>query len=268
MTGTFLATWTKLRRPALLGGTYAAVAAITALVTALTYLTLDGSGEAPAGPPGSGLGSATVESLSTSAGLLTGLSSAVTIFGVVALCVAASTFAGEFTTGTLRNLLIRQPRRGRLLAGMWAAVVTFVAGAVLVAAVVAGGTALLLAGGQGVDTSAWSTADGLGDSARTVGLAVLAVGGYATFGAALGVLLRAPVLAVAVGVAWLLPLETILTGVLDGADRWLPGQLLSAVAADGTSAVTLAAALVTAGAYLAVAAGAGAATFVRRDVTA
>lgn len=267
MYGSFLAAWTKLRRPALLWGTYAATAAVTALVTTLTFVFAEATPAATDGPPRPG-GGATVESLSQASGLLAGLSGGVSLFGIIALCVAAAAVAGEYTTGTLRNMLIRQPHRSRWLAGTWAAIVTFTVGSVLVAAVVAAGLASALASGQGVDTATWFTADGLTDSLRTVGEVALAAAGYATLGGALGILMRASIPAVAVGFGWLFLVETIIAGTVDGSARWLPGQLLSAIASNGTAEVTLAAALVTAGGYLLVSAGAAATSFVRRDVTA
>ncbi len=266
MPATVLALWTKLRRPTLVGGTYGAIALVSVLVTALVFLT---AGESFAAAPGApGPGATSLEALAEPSGLLAGLTASVTLLGVIALSVAAATFAGEYTTGTLRNLLIRQPRRARLLGGMWGAVAAFTLGAVVVATIVSAGTAVALAGGQGVDTAAWFTADGLAESLSSVALVGAAVVGFATFGAVLGVLLRGPVLAVALGIAWLLPVETILVGTLDGAARWLPGQLLSAVAMNGTADVTAAAAAATVGAYLLAAAAGTTAVFVRRDVTA
>jgi len=264
MTGTFLATWTKLRRPALLWGTYAAIASLTALITTLVF-TQAGDGSGQADGPAEGI---TLAMLSLPEGFLQGLSTGTQLFGVVAFCVAAAAFAGEYTTGTLRNMLIRQPGRLRLLAGTWAAVVTFTVIGVLIAGVVAGGTALALSGSQGIDTASWFTADGWQTSLRTLGEVTLAGVGYATLGSALGVLLRASVLAVSIGLAWLMVIELILSETVDGADRWLPGQLLSAVAQNGTETVTLTAALVTLGGYLLASGAVAAGSFVRRDVTA
>ncbi len=274
MIGTFLAGWTKLRRPALLWGTYGATAAVTALVTTLVVTFAEPAASVVAdqgpggGPPGPAGLATTTESLAAASGLLEGLSAAVGVFGIIALCVAAATFAGEFTTGTLRNLLVREPRRLRLLVGTWAAVATFTVGAVLVAAVVAAGLSSLLAGGQGIDTDLWYTGHGLVGSLETVGQVALSAVGYATLGAALGVLLRTPIPAVAIGIGWLFLVETIVVGTVDGSNEWLPGQLLSAVASGGTETVTLVAALLTVGAYLVVSTGAAATSFVRRDVTA
>ena len=131
--------------------------------------------------------------LAGSGGLLTGMTSAVNLLGVLALSVAAGTMAGDHANGTLRNLLIRQPRRLRLLGGSWAALVSFALGAVLVSAVVAGGVALALAGREGTDSSVWFTAPGWTATAKALAETAGAVAGYATLGAALGVLLRAPV---------------------------------------------------------------------------
>jgi len=267
----FLASWTKLRRPALLWGTYGALALLSALITMLIFVNAGVAAATPRGGPGGGppgQGSATLATLAGSSGLLTGLSSSVMLIGVVALCVAASQIAGEYTQGTLRTLLIRRPQRLQLLGGTWAALVTFMAGAVVVAAVVSGAVAIIAAQARGIDTTAWFTGDGPSSSLRTLGESALAIAGYTTLGAALGSILRAPVVAVAVAIGWLLPIEGILSSVIDGSDRWLPGSLLTAVAAGGTATVALGAALVTTAAYLAVAMGTAGFLFKRRDVTA
>jgi hypothetical protein len=68
-------------------------------------------------------------------------------------------------------------------------------------------------------------------------------------------------------VAWLLEIEQVLAAFFDGAGRWLPGQLLSAVASGGTANVGLAAAAAIV-VYFAAGAARTAGTFVRRDMTA
>ena len=148
----FLASWTKLRRTALLWGTYGALAILSALITTLIFMNagqtaVTATQGGPGGPPGQG--TTTLATLAGSNGLLTGLSSSVMLIGVVALCVAASQMAGEYTQGTLRTLLIRRPQRLQLLGGTWAALVTFMTGAVAVAAVASGATALVAAQAKG-----------------------------------------------------------------------------------------------------------------------
>ena len=110
--------------------------------------------------------------------------------------------------------------------------------------------------------------DGRISALQTLGEIAVAIAGYTTLGAALGSILRAPVVAVAVAIGWLLPIEQILGSVIDGSDRWLPGSLLTTIASGGTATVALGAALVTTATYLAVAMGAAGVLFKRRDVTA
>ena len=59
--------------------------------------------------------------------------------------------------------------------------------------------------------------------------------GYGVLGTALAVILRSPAVAITIGVAYALPGEAIISALWDNGDRWLPGQLLSAVAHGGTT---------------------------------
>lgn len=251
-----------LRRRALLWGAYGAVGLITALITVVTFATASGTGALPAGPGAQG---ASVADLQSSTGMLSGLSSAVSILGVIALCVAAAHLAGMFASGTIRNSLVRSPGRVTLVAGKAAALSIFLLGAVLVATLAGLVSAYASAPMADIDTSAWTSSPG--DLIEGVGYVALAVLGYGLIGTCLGLAVRTPVPAVAIGIGWLLPIETILRGTVDGSARWLPGQLLSAVASGGTDDVALGMALVTLTAYLVIALTASTIWFVRRDVT-
>ena len=74
-----------------------------------------------------------------------------------------------------------------------------------------------------------------------------------------------PAPAAVVGFVYLLPFEGIFSAVVKGSERWLPGQVLSAVSEGGTGSVTFSHALAMATAYTVIAA---AALFAQRDVTA
>lgn len=268
MTGMFLGLWTRLSKRSLLAWTYGAIALAAALITTVVTASATDGESATAGmpgPPGVGL---TPAELTAAGGQLLGLSNSVTLLGIVAVVVAAGQMAGEHSTGTLRNLLIRQPRRWRLLIGWWAGLVVFMAGAVAVAAVLSAVVAQLAATGRGFDTNEWYSRDGLLASAETTALVAAAITGYATIGMILGIVLRAPIPAIAVGVGWLLALELALAQFVDGLDRWLPGQLLGAVAGGGTDSLDLGPSALTIVAYLVVGAVASAVLFSRRDVTA
>jgi len=81
-------------------------------------------------------------------------------------------------------------------------------------------------------------------------------------------LLRSSVIAIAAGLALLLPIETILTDAVPGTVRWLPGQLLEAIAQGGSTGAPFEAAVITVSAYLAGAVAITMLIFLRRDVTA
>jgi ABC-2 type transport system permease protein len=260
--GMFLATWIGLRRPAVLVSTYLSTAAITAVVMVLTLAFADQS----SGPQAAnGIGRTPTE-LASPAGGSAGMSISVFGFGIILFCVAAASYGGYWTTGTLQGLLVRQPRRARFLVGTWAALVSFAAGAVVVATLASLVVGRLLASRYGIAAGAWFTLAGARATLLAIGRGLLACVGYQTLGAALGVLLRRPVPAVAIGFGWLFIIESLVPQAAPGAYRWLPGQVLGALAAGGSAAVSFPAAAVTATVYLAAAVTAAAVSFTRGDV--
>lgn len=104
---------------------------------------------------------------------------------------------------------MRQPGRLRLLAGKWLALLGLVGATGLVATVAAVVAALAVAPSQGIDTADWTTSSGFADMASAAGNTALAMAGYGTVGVALAILLRTPVAANGVGLAWLIPGEAI-----------------------------------------------------------
>jgi hypothetical protein len=84
----------------------------------------------------------------------------------------------------------------------------------------------------------WTTSAGLSDLGRSILHIYLAAIGYGVLGTTLAILLRSPAVAIAVGVAYTLPGEAIVSSVCEGGERWLPAQLLSALAPGGTSSIS------------------------------
>jgi ABC-2 type transport system permease protein len=258
----FASEWIKLRRRRLLLGTYLALAAVAVLGTVVTFVT---AGQAVGGPgPGS---STSIATLASSKGLSDGLEASITFLGIVAFAVAAAQLAIEFSLGTLRALLVRQSRRPILLGGKFLAVVSFMLGGLVIATAASIGTALIMAHVKGIPTSAWISANGLsllGNGFANIALAMI---GYAILGMTLAVLLRSPIVTVIVGIVFLLIVEQILSGTITESARWLPGQVLSAVAQGGTGTVGYAGALGVSFGYIGGAAIAGTLVFCRRDVS-
>lgn len=260
----FRSTWITLRRRGLLLGTLGAGAAFALLATGTTILN---ASTTPAATVGPGTQTTTIGSLGAADGSVIGLGNATQFLGVIAVAVAALVIGNAYQHGTLRTLLAREPHRLRLLGGMWLAIVSLVAIAALIAAVVSIATAFALAPGKGIDTGAWTSSAGVGYLTAAGPQMMLALAGYATFGAALAVITRSSTIAIAIGIAWLLPVEAMLTGTLDSAGDALPGQLLEAVAKGGTASIALGAGIAGGLAWALCASGAAGWLFRTRDVT-
>jgi ABC-type transport system involved in multi-copper enzyme maturation permease subunit len=261
----FASEWLKLRRRTFLLGTLGGIIAVEVLVTVLIFATarthLSSSG--PGGPGGS----TTLAQLASANGMTLSLGQSVTLLGVVALCVAAAQLASEYTQGTLRILLVRQPNRLVLLGGKCLGIFSFVALSVVAATITSIVMSFVMAGVRGIATDSWLSIEGASAAATSFGNVLLAVIGYAAIGIFLAALFRSPVIAIAIGIAYLLPVDAIIAGTVSGTSKYLPGQILRSIAQGGTSSVSYRWGIV-AGLVLLGALGLfSARTFSRRDVT-
>jgi ABC-2 type transport system permease protein len=262
MLRSFRSEWIKLRRPGMILGGAGTIIGFAILTVVLT-LTTASSTPTDQGPGGQSL---TLAQLATADGLASILASAATFIGVIALSLFAISIASEYSQGTLRNLLVRQPRRVRLLAGKLLALASFTTIAVLVAGVAAVTVALLVAPAQDISTSAWFTSAGWTALGAGLGNLLLATLGWGLLGTVLALVLRAPAAAVGVGLAYALPGELLVTAAWADGARWLPGQLLDTLAQGGTAAVTYGWAGLLLALYAVVAVVAATTLFTRRDV--
>jgi ABC-2 type transport system permease protein len=253
----FASEWTKLRRRTLFLSTFLGLAAAASLFVVLMF--------SQASPNG---GIVTLHQLAKPDGLVIGVARAAMLLGVVAFGIAASQVASEYSLGTLRQLLVRQPRRAVLLAGKMLGVITFLVLALCFAAVVALIVAVVAAHSRGVPTSAWFTGTGLRDLFRELGDLALATIGYSVLGMALGQFVRSAVFAVIVGFAWLIAVENIITRIVPSTQQWLPGASILAVASGGAEGVGYSHGLILGAVYLVVAIAAAMMVFLRSDVTA
>jgi ABC-2 type transport system permease protein len=258
----FFAEWRKLRRPSLFIGTMVAVMGTSALVTSLLFLLIDSRrGNAREGQM---INRAALE---LPHGLSIGFSSSAGLLGLVALCIFASQTAQEYTHGTLRNLLVRQPRRLTLLLGKFLAMCLFALISVILSAIVSITLAFALSGRAKVVTHAWSTSDARIGVLHTFVNVLISVIAFGTVGMILGLLLRSPISAISIGVAWLLVVENIIAATVKNSGKWMPGQLMNTVAAGGDITATYSHALLVLLAYLAVGVLVASVLFRRRDVT-
>jgi ABC-2 type transport system permease protein len=251
----------KLRRPTLFFGTMGAALFFTGLITSFIYLMIDS-------PQGNGDRGRTIgrEVLGLAGGSVNGFSSVGGFLGIIALCVFAAQTAQEYTYGTLRNLLIRQPSRMKILIGKFISMKLFAIAMITIAAVVSVAISYILAPGAKVNTDLWFTPDGLEAIFTTFINVTISVVAFGIVGMVLGLLLRSPISAISFGVLWLLIVENLLIAVKNSLQSWLPGAQLSAIASGGVVDLSYKHALTVGGLYVAVGAIVASVLFVRRDV--
>ena len=255
------AEWRKLRRPTLFLGTIGSALFFTGLFTSLLFILIDSprGNSDPANP-------ISREMLSSAAGSVIGFSSVGGLLGIIAYCVFAAQTAQEYTYGTLRNLLVRQHGRVRLLAGKLISMKLFAIAMVLISGVVSLAISYFLAPSADVKTDAWFTSDGRIEILQAFINVSISVIGFGIFGMIMGLLLRSPISSIAIGVLWILIIENLLGAVRSSTLEWLPGSQLNAIALGGTPQVSYMAGMTLAGLYIAVGGLVAAVLFSRRDV--
>ena len=161
---------------------------------------------------------------------------------------------------------MRQPRRSQFLCGKFLALAAFIGLAVVLEIVVSSAVAFALAPGRGISTGAWTSSTGINDMLQATLHVFLASVGFGMIGAAAGVWLRSPGVAIGAAVAYVVAIEGIIVAaVWSNGDRWLPGQLLSALARGGSTDASYDHALVTLAVYMVLIAAGTLAVFSRRD---
>ena len=211
----------KFRRWSVLAGT----GAMLAVSTFIAYLTFHQIASGATGKEMTGL----IAAFHTPQGLVAVIGQARSLIIAIALIMVAANLAAEWTQGTLRNLLVREPHRLRWLAGKMLAVVLFVLLSMLLTLIVSGAFILLLAQGQGIQTAAWTSAEGLRVFGEFLGNEVLGLIGISALGMLIAVLTRSVVAAVGIALAYVLVLEGIIAVVAPQVSQWLPGRVFNTI---------------------------------------
>ena len=257
----FFAEWRKLRRPTLFLGTFAAALFFNALITSFVYLMID----SPQGNADRGR-SVGRDVLGLASGSVYGFASIGGLLGIIALCVFAAQSAQEYTYGTLRNLLVRQPRRLVLLMGKYAAMKTFALILTLVNAVVSIAISVYLSDRAKVSTDLWFTSDGWSSIAHTLVNVYISIIFYAIIGIALGILLRSPISAISIALVWILIIENLIGAVKPVTLDWMPGNQFATIAQGGTPLISYSHALTLGTSYVLLAFLVSSFLFAKRDV--
>ena len=258
MIRSYASEWIRFRKTARAG--ISVMVVFAALVSVMVFL-----GNEEMGPGGEGHGGpfGSAPDLAAADGAVAALAAAASLIGVVSLALFALSVARDFEFGTIRNLLVGQPRRAVLLSGKLLAVASYVVIGVLAAGVLAALLAVGLAPGQDISTAAWT----VGAALATVGTTALAAVLYGHVGAVLAMVTRSAAISITVGVAYLLIVENLLGLVWDGAGDWLPAGVFSAIAAGGTGSMSFEKSVVLAVGYGILGLIVMYLVFMRRDVT-
>jgi ABC-type transport system involved in multi-copper enzyme maturation permease subunit len=165
----------------------------------------------------------------TPQGLVAIIGQARSLIVAIALILVSANLATEWTQGTLRNLLVREPHRLRWLAGKMLAVVLFVLLSMLLTLLISSIFILILAQGQGIQTTAWTSAEGLRIGLSFLGNEVLCLIGFSALGMLIAVLTRSVVAAVGISLAYILVFEGIIGVVAPQATHWFPGRVFNTI---------------------------------------
>ncbi len=255
---------TRLGQPRLLVGWFGLMALFAMLVNTVMVSFVSGGGSLPPGAPG--VAFPTLAELESPAGLVAGLAAASNMFGIVTLSFWAVATAGDYSSGLIRLLVAAEPRRWPLLAGKVAALLVVTAAATTVAAIVNVLAVTPMAVPAGISTAAWGT-----DLVEVVGGAwlnlYLSTCVWGVFGLVIAVIARSAAVAISIGVAYVLVVESLIKMVGDAPSDWLPGSTINAVAEGGTAAIAYGTALALAVAYVTLGLVIAGLVFIRRDVT-
>lgn len=227
--------WAKLLRPGQIAGSWGTMVGFAVLLSILLLANaqeIDEVEPTTQGPP-----TIPIALMEQADGAVFAFQANGQLLGIIALVIAAANVATEYTAGTLKALLVREPRRPILFAGKMAALWSFLLVGITMTLVASVLAAVAVAGARGIDMSAWWTGDGW----SAMGQAYLNVTAgafvWALMGAMLAVVFRSGFPAIGVGIAYPLVVEGLLALVLEDVVKWMPGTVLGRLAAgDAASA--------------------------------
>jgi len=260
MIAVFNAELLKLRRRRLAIAVAAGALVFAAITSIVVFLSAQSTGGER--------GATTLGTLAEAGGASEAFAVGTSFTGILVLVLFIANFSSEFSQGTFRTLLMREPRRVALMAGKLAALLAFAAVVLALTEVLTVAVSAVVAPTQDVSTAAWFTLTGLGDAASAYATSLLSVAGWASLGVALAMVIRSAPIALGVGIAWSGPYEHLVADVWTSASLWFPGLLLEALAAGGTDDVAYSRALALIAIYVTAALGAAAWGFARYDITA
>lgn len=209
----------------------------------------------------------TLEALTGHGGATEAFAVGASFTGFLVFVTFIALIAAEFSGGTFRSLLMRNPHRVEVLVGKLVGVLIVAASVLAIAELLTTITSLIIAPTKDVSTANWFSLAGLADAARDYATVFSGVAGWAVFGTLLAVIFRSAPIALGVGFVWAGPFENITSRSWETGYRIFPGQVLASLIQGGSAELGLGRAVATAALYVAVAAAAALTIVSRRDVT-
>lgn len=254
----------RTRRKSVVLGWFGLTALAAVLINTVMFQFVKTGNAAPAAGPG--VSFPTAAALAEPTGLVAGLASAASMFGVITLSFWALITATDYQSGLIRLLVSAEPRRWRLLTGKIVALVLWTAGAATVALIVNLVVAPVAAGGSGIDVSAW------GEDLPSTLIAgwfdlFCSLVVWGVIGMALAVLTRSSAIAISIGVGYVLVVESVIRAAAEDLGDWLPGSTLSALAQGGNPTLSYGTALALGAAYTLIGVAVAQIVFSKRDIT-
>jgi ABC-type transport system involved in multi-copper enzyme maturation permease subunit len=213
-------------------------------------------------------GATTVASLTGTGGGTQAFAVGASFLGFFVFVTFIALIATEFSGGTFRALLLRNPHRLRMIVGKLAGILLVAAAVVALAEACTFALSVVVAPGKGISTSGWFSLGSVGAGLRDYATVLGGVAGWAIFGTTLGAVFRSAPLALGVGFAWAGPFENIVVNSWNAGYRFFPGQVLASLIRGGTADLGIGRAVLTAVLYTGVAAATTLVLVSRRDVTA
>jgi len=212
-------------------------------------------------------GGTTIAALSGTGGGTEAFATGASFTGFLVFVTFIALIASEFSGGTFRSLVMREPSRLKVIVGKLAGILLVVGGVVALAEACTFVMSLVLAPTKDVPTTDWWSFASLGQGVRDYVTVMGGVTGWAVFGTTLAVIFRSAPVALGVGFAWAGPFENIIVDSWRTGYRVFPGQVLASLIQGGTAELGIGRAVLTATVYAAVAAVVTLLLVSRRDVT-
>jgi ABC-2 type transport system permease protein len=213
-------------------------------------------------------GGTTLAALNTDGGGTQAFAVGASFVGFFVFVTFIALVASEFSNGTFRSVLLREPNRVRVIAGKVAGILLVAAGIIAVFEISTFVVSLAVAPSKGISTSHWLSVASLGHGVADYATAFAGVAGWAVFGTMLAVIFRSAPLALGVGFVWAGPFENIVVDSWKTGFEVFPGQVLGSLIRGGTVELGMTRAVVTAAIYAALATAVTLTLVTRRDVTA